>query len=91
MFKDLFTLRASRITSDPQPERELNMSMTRKTLKKIAVAFAKDEDGATAIEYGLFAALVGAVIVGTIATLGGQTNSGFTAMSDELTAAGITE
>lgn len=67
------------------------MSMTRTAFKKIATTFAKDEDGATAIEYGLFAALVGAVIVGTIATLGGQTNSGFAAMSAELTAAGITE
>ena len=36
--------------------------------------FGKDESGATAIEYGLFAALIGAVIVGTVVTLGGQTN-----------------
>lgn len=67
------------------------MTLTRKTIKLFARGFAKDEDGATAIEYGLFAALVGAVIVGTIATLGGQTNSGFTTMSDALTAEGITE
>ncbi len=66
------------------------MTMTRKAIKAFAKTFAKDEEGATAIEYGLFAALVGAVIVGTVATLGGQTNSGFVAMSDELTAAGIT-
>ena len=66
------------------------MTPTRKTIATIARTFAKDEDGATAIEYGLFAALVGAVIVGTIATLGGQTNSGFQTMSDELTDAGIT-
>lgn len=65
------------------------MTFTRTALKAFASAFAKDEDGATAIEYGLFAALVGAVIVGTIATLGGQTNAGFSTMSDELTAAGI--
>lgn len=69
----------------------MKTKMTRSALMIIAKAFAKDEEGATAIEYGLFAALVGAVIVGTIATLGGQTNSGFVAMSDELTAAGITE
>ncbi|MFN3210749.1 MAG: Flp family type IVb pilin [Roseovarius sp.] len=65
------------------------MTMTRKTIRLVARSFARDEDGATAIEYGLFAALVGAVIVGTIATLGGQTNTGFTTMSDELTAQGI--
>ena len=68
----------------------MKTTFTRTAFKKIAVAFAKDEEGATAIEYGLFAALVGAVIVGTIATLGGQTNSGFETMSDELKAAGIT-
>lgn len=65
------------------------MTIARTSIKTIARAFARDEDGATAIEYGLFAALVGAVIVGTIATLGGQTNTGFTTMSDELTAQGI--
>lgn len=69
----------------------MKTNMTRSALKMIAKAFAKDEDGATAIEYGLFAALVGAVIVGTVATLGGQTNSGFVAMSDALSDAGITE
>jgi pilus assembly protein Flp/PilA len=52
--------------------------------------FSKDESGATAIEYGLFAALIGAVIVGTVVTLGGQTNAGFTTVSSELTSAGIT-
>ncbi|UWQ97245.1 Flp family type IVb pilin [Rhodobacteraceae bacterium M385] len=40
-------------------------------------AFAKDESGATAIEYGLFAALIAAVIVGSVATLGTETESGF--------------
>ncbi len=65
------------------------MTLTRKTLNKAIRLFVKDEDGATAIEYGLFAALVGAVIVGTIATLGKQTNVGFETMSDELDSAGI--
>ena len=65
------------------------MTKTRAALKTVIRAFAKDENGATAIEYGLFAALVGAVIVGTIVTLGTQTNSGFEAMSSALTTAGI--
>ncbi len=61
------------------------MIITKLTVK--ARLFLEDECGATAIEYGLFAALVGAVIVGTVATLGGQTNTGFQTMSDALTAA----
>jgi pilus assembly protein Flp/PilA len=51
--------------------------------------FVTDESGATAIEYGLFAALIGAVIVGTVVTLGQQTNVGFTTVSGALTDAGI--
>ncbi len=65
------------------------MTITRTALKTVARTFCKDEDGATAIEYGLFAALVGAVIVGTVATLGGQTNAGFQEMSSALSDAGI--
>lgn len=66
------------------------MINARIALKKIATAFARDEEGATAIEYGLFAALVGAAIVVTVSTLGQQTNVGFTTMSGELADAGIT-
>jgi len=60
------------------------MNITRTALKTITLAFCKDEDGATAIEYGLFAALVGAVIVGTVATLGTNTNKGFTTLNEAL-------
>lgn len=60
------------------------MTKTRKALKTFARTFSRDECGATAIEYGLFAALIGAVIVGTVATLGTQTNSGFQTMSTAL-------
>ncbi|MGV8951355.1 MAG: Flp family type IVb pilin [Cypionkella sp.] len=63
------------------------MSITRKTLAVFAKAFAKDEQGATAIEYGLFAALIGAVIVGTVATLGQETNKSFDKMSTAMSEA----
>ncbi|MEP2919156.1 Flp family type IVb pilin [Sulfitobacter sp.] len=68
----------------------MKTTFTRSAIRFVAKTFAKDEDGATAIEYGLFAALIGAVIVGTVATLGGQTNAGFAEISGELTDAGIT-
>ncbi len=48
-----------------------------KTLYKSLKTFARDEDGAAAIEYGLFAALIAAVIVGTVVTLGENVKSGF--------------
>lgn len=44
---------------------------------KLMNRFNREEDGATAIEYGLFAALIAAVIVGTVSTLGGNVKTGF--------------
>ena len=44
---------------------------------KTLVKFVKDESGATAIEYGLMAGLIGAVIVGAVTTLGNDTSSTF--------------
>ncbi len=34
------------------------------------IRFFKDEEGATAVEYGLMVALIAAVIVGVVTTLG---------------------
>ncbi len=62
------------------------MTMTRTAIKAFAKTFSKDEDGATAIEYGLFAALVGAVIVGSVSVLGGNTNAGFAKVNNALNA-----
>ncbi|WP_417261540.1 Flp family type IVb pilin [Celeribacter sp.] len=45
--------------------------------KSLMQRFAREEDGATAIEYGLFAALIAAVIVVTVSNLGKNVNSGF--------------
>ncbi len=39
--------------------------------------FAKDESGATAIEYGLIVALIAVVIVGVVGTIGGKLNTSF--------------
>ena len=43
-----------------------------------------EEKGATAVEYGLLVALIAAVIVGIVATLGTQINTAFTTISDQL-------
>lgn len=51
-----------------------------KLLKKLR----KDEKGATAIEYGLIAALVGVAAIGAMQTLGGSLNTVFTGVSTEL-------
>jgi pilus assembly protein Flp/PilA len=47
-------------------------------------AFLKDESGATAIEYGLIAACVSAVIIATVNAIGSTLNGKFTSISTQL-------
>lgn len=44
----------------------------------------QDEKGATAVEYGLLVALIAAVIVAVVATLGGKVSGGFSSITDLL-------
>jgi pilus assembly protein Flp/PilA len=46
--------------------------------------FVKDESGATAIEYGLIAALIAVAIIAAATTLGTELSSLFTRISDKL-------
>ena len=46
--------------------------------------FAKDESGATAIEYGLIAALIGVAIITVVTQVGSEVNSTFTAVETGL-------
>ena len=46
--------------------------------------FIKDEDGATAIEYGLIAALIAVVIIGALSTIGTNLNSSFNKVGTSL-------
>ncbi len=46
--------------------------------------FLTDETGAAGVEYGLLVALIAAVIVGTVSTLGTQIKTGFTTVSSAL-------
>ncbi len=52
-------------------------------LKKIR----KDDSGATAIEYGLIAALVSVAAIGALTAMGGSLQTMFTTVSNALTAA----
>lgn len=46
--------------------------------------FLNDEDGATAIEYGLIAALIGVAIIATVRVLGGELIDTFSQVESEL-------
>jgi pilus assembly protein Flp/PilA len=54
-------------------------------MKAIVARFVKDESGATAIEYGLIAAIVGVGIITGLTTLKGGLNTLFTNINTNLT------
>jgi len=53
-------------------------------MAKLISKFLKDENGATAIEYGLIAALVAVAIVGALTTLGGGLSTMFGNVNSDL-------
>ncbi|WP_186386256.1 MULTISPECIES: Flp family type IVb pilin [unclassified Stappia] len=56
-------------------------------MQKFLARFAKDESGATAIEYGLIAGLIGVAIITAVTAAGDSITAMFTRVSTELTAA----
>ena len=52
-------------------------------MKKL-ISFFKDEEGATAIEYGLLAGLIAVVIIVAVTTVGGHLNNVFTFVGSKL-------
>jgi pilus assembly protein Flp/PilA len=53
-------------------------------MTKLISRFVRDESGATAIEYGLIAALIAVVIITVLTTIGGNLNTKFQAVADGL-------
>jgi pilus assembly protein Flp/PilA len=55
------------------------------TMKAIISRFAKDESGATAIEYGLIAGLISIVIIGAVTLSGTNLTTRFNTIANSLT------
>ncbi len=53
-------------------------------MKTLFSRFVKDEAGATAIEYGLIAALIAVAIIGALTTLGGNMGTMYNNISGKL-------
>jgi pilus assembly protein Flp/PilA len=53
-------------------------------MTKLISRFVRDESGATAIEYGLIAALIAVVIITVLTTIGSNLNTKFTSVADHL-------
>ncbi len=56
-------------------------------MTKFISRFAKDESGATAIEYGLIAALIAVALITVLGPMSGQLKATFTKVEDSLKAA----
>ena len=56
-------------------------------MSKFVTRFLKDESGATAIEYGLIAALIAVVLVGALQAVGTSLGGAFDKISDEVAGA----
>ena len=56
-------------------------------MKKL-IRFFKDEEGATAVEYGLMVALIAIVIIAAVTLLGTNLNSKFSQVASEVGIAG---
>ncbi|MFK0276070.1 Flp family type IVb pilin [Ensifer sp. NPDC090286] len=54
-------------------------------MKKIFARLMKDESGATAIEYGLIAALISVALIAGASTLGSSLNTTFNGLGGKLT------
>ncbi len=54
---------------------------------KNVMKFLKNKSGATAIEYGLIAALIAVAVIGGVSAVGGSANQTFTTISTSLDAA----
>ncbi len=61
--------------------------MIMKKLRIYSARLRKNEDGATAIEYGLFAALIAAVIAVTVGTLGDSVKATFETVNKSISEA----
>ena len=53
-------------------------------MSKFVSRFLKDESGATAIEYGLIAALIAVVIITALTAIGTNLNNKFTTVGNNL-------
>ena len=55
-----------------------------KMVAKMQALWATREQGATAVEYGLLVALIAAIIVVAVATLGGKINTAFSTVNNAI-------
>jgi pilus assembly protein Flp/PilA len=62
--------------------------MIKQTWQYLNAKYGWNEEGATAVEYGLMVALIAVVIIGAVVILGNNLDATFTEVGDEIGGAG---
>lgn len=75
------------VLNNPWSKEQSMIITIRRFLSGNASRLRKDEKGATAIEYGLIAALISVAIIAGATSLGGTLNSTFNSISTKMTTA----
>ena len=68
----------------PSKFRRRDRSNLEPIMKSLFIRFLNNQSGATAIEYGLIAALIAVVCITTLTTVGSKLNNKFTSVSNGL-------
>lgn len=53
-------------------------------MKELLKRFVREEEGATMVEYGILVALIAAVVIVVVASIGEEVNTGFETVESEL-------
>lgn len=84
-------MRLAQTNTDRSCLGKCDLRVTARVLKEIIMknfkALLRDEAGATAIEYGLIAALIAVAVMTTVSGLGKQLNTTFSKTSSQLSSA----
>jgi pilus assembly protein Flp/PilA len=85
---DAYFLRGEHAPGSSQQGSQMKLtSILARAENGLIVSFIQDELGATAIEYGLIAALISVVIIATITTVGTQLSATFNTISTAISGA----
>jgi len=68
----------------PETVNQLNKNKGEKKKMKKLMRFFKEEDGATAVEYGIMVAAIAAVIITMVIAVGSKTNNAFTDVNTKM-------
>jgi pilus assembly protein Flp/PilA len=73
-----------KVREGPEPPRAFNQTPLTHPIIGVIMNFLTDENGATAIEYGLIAALVSIIIIGGLTVLGGALDGAFSSIGTKV-------